>query len=78
MKKSLIIILVLFILIICYFLFFYRSDYQICLRGYSTLDIRTMCDSVSGESRRVPSLSSCGLDARTLEKRGWVDCPVPK
>jgi len=77
MKRNLIIALVIIlVLIISYFVFFYRSDFQVCLVGnMCTMDIRPMCNPTTGEYRTVSSSCSCGIDAGVLLERGWVDCP---
>lgn len=77
MKRNLIItFIIILVLIISYFVFFYRSDFQVCLVGkLCTADIRPMCNPATGEYRTESSSCSCGIDAGVLEGRGWIDCP---
>jgi len=73
MKKA---VLVLFILLAVYFLFFYRSNMQICPEDTTcTRDIKPMCNHETKGYKTLSSTCSCGLDADVLEQRGWVYCP---
>ncbi|MEK6908890.1 MAG: hypothetical protein AABX23_02460 [Nanoarchaeota archaeon] len=76
-RKLIISIVVIFILIAGYFLFFYRSDFQVCLNQVCTDDIRLMCNSITGERWEGPSSCSCSIDSAVLEKRGWEGCYNP-
>ena len=77
MKRNLIFgLVIIFVLIISYFLFFYKSDFQICLGpGMCTADIRPMCNPTTGEYKIVASSCTCNIDAGDLKGRGWIDCP---
>jgi len=74
-KRGLIIALVIILVIINYFIFFYRSDFQVCLvRKICTMDQRPMCNPKTGDYRITSSSCSCGVDAGVLIKKGWIDC----
>ena len=77
MRKNFIIaIIVILFIVVSYFVFFYRSDFQVCsFRMMCTADINYMCNPVTEESRTVPSSCSCSVDKKVLEKKGWVSCP---
>ncbi len=75
-RNSIITFIIILVLIISYFVFFYRSGFQVCLvRNVCTMDIRLLCNLATGEHGTVSSSCICGIDAGVLLKRGWVDCP---
>lgn len=78
MKKNLIIVslVIIVFLILSYFIFLYRSDFQVCLSGKTcTMDVRTICNPTTREYKTLPSHCSCGISAGVLVDRGWIDCP---